>query len=88
MVRQYLTVTALNRYLKFKFDNDQELRGVLLKAEISNFKRHSRGHLYLTLKDDTSQVSAIMFSSSTRGLNFNPKDGDKVIVEGYVSVYE
>jgi exodeoxyribonuclease VII large subunit len=88
MNRQYLTVTALNRYLKFKFDNDTELQSIHLKAEISNFKRHSRGHLYLTLKDDQSQISAIMFVSNTRGLKFNPKDGDKVIVEGYVSVYE
>lgn len=88
MARQYLTVTALNRYLKFKFDNDTELQSVLLKAEISNFKRHSRGHLYLTLKDDQSQISAVMFVSSTKNLSFNPKDGDKVIVEGYVSVYE
>jgi len=88
MDRQYLTVTALNRYLKYKLDNDSELQNILLKAEISNFKRHSRGHLYLTLKDDQSQVSAIMFVSNTRSLNFNPKDGDKVIVEGYISVYE
>lgn len=88
MVRQYLTVTALNRYLKYKFDNDSELQNILLKAEISNFKRHSRGHLYLSLKDDKSQISAIMFASNTRGLNFNPKDGDKVIVEGYISIYE
>ncbi|MDY0023500.1 MAG: exodeoxyribonuclease VII large subunit [Candidatus Izemoplasmatales bacterium] len=88
MVREYLTVTALNRYLKYKLDNDSELQNILLKAEISNFKRHSRGHLYLTLKDDSSQISAIMFVSSTKRLNFNPKDGDKVIVEGYISVYE
>jgi len=88
MVRQYLTVTALNRYLKFKLDNDAELQNVLLKAEISNFKRHSRGHLYLTLKDEQSQISAIMFVSNTKSLNFLPKDGDKVIVEGYISVYE
>ena len=88
MVREYLTVTALNRYLKYKLDNDSELQNILLKAEISNFKRHSRGHLYLTLKDDSSQISAIMFVSSTKRLNFNPKDGDKVIVEGYISIYE
>lgn len=88
MARQYLTVTALNRYLKYKLDNDSELQSILLKAEISNFKRHSRGHLYLTLKDDQSQISAIMFVSNTRSLNFNPKDGDKVIIEGYISVYE
>ena len=51
MERQYLTVTALNRYLKFKFDNDRNLQDILLKAEISNFRRHSRGHLYFTLKE-------------------------------------
>jgi len=88
MTRQYLTVSALNRYLKFKLDNDSELQNILLKAEISNFKRHSRGHLYLSLKDDSSSISAIMFVSNTARLNFNPKDGDKVIVEGYISVYE
>ena len=88
MERKYLTVTALNRYLKYKFDNDINLQKILIKAEISNFKRHSRGHLYLTLKDDNSQVSSIMFNTSTRSLNFNPKDGDKVIVEGHVSIYQ
>ena len=70
MERKYLTVTALNRYLKYKFDNDNNLQSILLKAEISNFKRHSRGHLYLTFKDDNSQVSAVMFSTNTRSLNF------------------
>ncbi len=86
--RKYLTVTALNRYLKYRFDNDDNLQSILLKAEISNFKRHSRGHLYLTLKDDNSQISAVMFVGDTKKLNFNPKDGDKVIVEGHVTVYE
>ncbi|MFO7968535.1 MAG: exodeoxyribonuclease VII large subunit [Candidatus Izemoplasmatales bacterium] len=85
---RYLTVTALNRYLKFKMDSDSELQSILLKAEISNFKHHSSGHYYLTLKDDKSQISAIMFSSNARNIKFKPKDGDTVIVEGYVSVYE
>ncbi len=88
MERQYLTVTALNRYLKFKFDNDTNLQNVLIKAEISNFKRHSRGHLYFTLKDDQSQISAVMFFNNASKLVFQPKDGSKVIVEGYVSTYE
>jgi len=86
--RKYLTVTALNRYLKYRFDNDENLQNILLKAEISNFKRHSRGHLYLTLKDDSSQISAVMFAGETKKLNFEPKDGDKVIVEGHITVYE
>ncbi|MCF7923529.1 MAG: exodeoxyribonuclease VII large subunit [Candidatus Izimaplasma sp.] len=85
---RYLTVTALNRYLKFKMDSDSELQSILLKAEISNFKHHSSGHFYLTLKDDKSQVSAIMFSSNAKNVKFKPKDGDTVIIEGYVSVYE
>ncbi|MBI9009735.1 MAG: exodeoxyribonuclease VII large subunit [Tenericutes bacterium] len=88
MERKYLTVTALNRYLKYKFDNDMNLQKILLKAEISNFKRHSRGHLYLTLKDDKSEISAVMFLSDARTLNFLPKDGNQVIVEGHLSVYE
>ncbi len=88
MERQYLTVTALNRYLKFKFDNDTNLQNVLLKAEISNFKRHSRGHLYFTLKDDQSQISAVMFFGNASKLVFQPKEGSKVIIEGYVSTYE
>ncbi len=88
MEHKYLTVSALNRYLKFKFDNDQNLQKILLKAEISNFKHHSRGHLYLTLKDDNSQISAVMFSSNAQTLHFKPKDGDKVIIEGHISVYE
>jgi exodeoxyribonuclease VII large subunit len=88
MERQYLTVTALNRYLKFKFDNDQNLQKVLLKAEISNFTHHSRGHLYLSLKDDKSAIKAVMFQTNTKSLNFKPKDGDKVIVEGHISIYE
>lgn len=86
--RTYLTVSSINRYLKYKFDNDVNLQSVLLKAEISNFKHHSRGHLYLTLKDETSEISAVMFSSHARNLNFSPKDGDKVIIEGHVSIYE
>ena len=85
---KYLTVSALNRYLKFKFDQDSQLQSILLKAEISNFKRHSRGHLYLTLKDNQSQISAVMFASQTKSLKFVPKDGDQIIVSGYVSIYE
>lgn len=88
MERQYITVTALNRYLKYQFDHDDQLQKILLKAEISNFKRHSRGHLYLTLKDEQSEVSAVMFSSDASRLKFSPKDGDQVIIEGHVSIYE
>lgn len=86
--KQYLSVTALTKYLKYKFDNDAHLKNVLLKGEISNFKRHSRGHFYFTLKDDKAQISAIMFASSSNRVKFTPIDGMSILVEGYITVYE
>ncbi len=88
MERKTITVTALNKYLKYRFENDDNLKDILLKAEISNFRRHSRGHLYFSLKDEASQVRAVMFLQNAKSLKFEPKDGAKVIIEGYVSVYE
>jgi exodeoxyribonuclease VII large subunit len=85
---KYYTISALNAYIKAKFENDPALARILLQAEISNFKRHSSGHLYFSLKDEKSQISAIMFSSSANKLSFSPKDGDKVLIEGRISVYE
>ena len=86
--KRYLSVTALTKYIKYKFDNDAHLKNVLLKGEISNFKRHSRGHFYFTLKDDKAQISAIMFASSSNKVKFTPVDGMSILVEGYISVYE
>lgn len=88
MQQQYLTVTALTQYLKLKLENDPHLKKILLKGEISNFKAHSSGHFYFSLKDDKAQISAMMFSTYTKTMSFVPKDGDKVLVEGYISVYE
>lgn len=85
---KYLTVTALTKYMKTKIDNDPHLRTVYLKAEISNFKLHSRGHMYLTLKDNGSRIKAVMFASQNRTLPFTPEDGMKVLVKGEVSVFE
>jgi exodeoxyribonuclease VII large subunit len=86
--KRYLTVTALTKYIKYKFDQDAHLKNVLLKGEISNFKHHSRGHFYFTLKDDHAQISAIMFAGNARKIKFRPEDGMNVLVEGYISVYE
>ena len=86
--KQYLSVTALTKYIKYKFDNDVHLKNVLLKGEISNFKHHSRGHFYFTLKDDKAQISAIMFASNSKSVPFRPEDGMSVLVEGYLTVYE
>ena len=88
MENNYITITELSRYLKGKFESDENLRKVYIKGEISNFKAHTRGHFYFTLKDETSRISAVMFASNTRVLKFTPVDGMKVLVSGRVSVYE
>lgn len=85
---KYLTVGALTKYIKYKIDSDEHLKNVFLKGEISNFKMHSTGHLYFSLKDETSKINAIMFNRSARNLNFKPCDGTKVLVIGRVSLYE
>ena len=85
---KYITVTQLNKYIKYKIDNDPNLGIVFLKGEISNFKNHTRGHLYFTLKDETSRINAIMFQSSASKLKFDVYDGMKVLVCGRISVYE
>lgn len=84
----YITVSQLNNYLKRKFEADVHLGHIYLKGEISNSKLHSRGHLYFSLKDETSVISAIMFERDASKLNFDPKEGTKVFVEGKVTVYE
>lgn len=88
MSDKYLSVTALTRYIKYKLDNDKYLQDVYLKGEISNFKAHTRGHFYFTLKDDTSRINAIMFSFNASKLKFMPEDGMKVLVKGKISVFE
>ena len=88
METKYYTITALNKAIKNMFDEKRELNNIHLKGEISNFKHHTRGHLYFTLKDENSQLSAIMFASNANSLKFEPADGMKVLVSGKVSVYE
>lgn len=88
MEERYLTVSALTKYIKYKFDNDTHLTDVLLEGEISNFKHHSRGHFYFTLKDDGAQISAMMFQSYASKVKFEPQDGMKVYVRGTITVYE
>ena len=85
---KYITVSQLNKYIKYKVDNDENLGHVFLKGEISNFKAHTRGHFYFTLKDETSRINAIMFASSATKVKFQVIDGMKVLVTGRISVYE
>ena len=88
MEPKYIKISDLNRYIKAKFDMDTHLNKVYLKGEISNFKSHTRGHLYFTLKDETSRIAAVMFMGNARSLTFTPEDGMNVLVTGRISVYE
>lgn len=88
MQDKYITVSQLTRYIKFKIDNDEHLNHVFLKGEISNFKAHTRGHYYFTIKDENSRINAIMFASNASKLKFLPEDGMKIMVTGRISVYE
>ena len=81
------TVSELNAYIKNIFENDRTLRAVTVRAEISNFTRHSTGHLYFTLKDSEGQIKAVMFRSNAMRMAFMPESGMKVTVHGQISVY-
>ena len=82
------TVSRVNNYIKRLLDSKSVLNNIWVKGEISNFKRHSSGHLYLTLKDENSVLKAVMFKGSAQSLDFDPTDGTMVIAHGRISVYE
>lgn len=84
---KYISIGQLTRYIKYKIDNDVNLQEVFIKGEISNFKAHSRGHFYFTLKDEEAKINAVMFSSNASKVKFTPQDGMKVLVTGKISVY-
>lgn len=84
---KYIKISELNNYIKSLLDSDAFLNKVYLKGEISNFKNHTRGHLYFTLKDDSSRLSAVMFMNNAVKLSFVPEDGMNVLVEGRISAY-
>lgn len=86
--QQYLTVTALTKYLKRKFDADPYLGRIYLTGEISNFRMRANAHQYFSLKDDQAKIAAIMFKGAFQKLKFTPKEGMKVLVVGRVSLYE
>ncbi len=88
MNRDYLSISDINKIVKYTIDSSSELSNVYIKGEISNFKLHSRGHLYFSLKDENSKINAVMFNYSAQSLSFIPKDGDSVLVHGRISVYE
>ncbi|SDE93968.1 Exodeoxyribonuclease VII large subunit [Bhargavaea beijingensis] len=88
MQNPYLSVGALTKYIKRKFDADLHLRDVYVKGELSNVKLHFSGHIYFTLKDNRSRIQAAMFRSSASRLKFRPEEGMNVLIRGDVNVYE
>ncbi len=82
------TVSQLNAYMKRVIDGQTALNDIWIKGEISNFKEHYSGHLYITLKDDGGVLKAVMFKSAAMSLNFKPEDGMKVLARGRIGVYE
>lgn len=84
----YYSISQINEYIKVLFDNTTTLKGIYLKGEISNYKgRNKSGHIYFTLKDEKSSISAVLFKFDSYHLNFEPKNGDDVIVYGSISSY-
>lgn len=84
----YLTVQALTKYIKRKFEVDPHLRNVFVQGELSNVKLHTSGHIYFTLKDEKTRINATMFKTQAQKLSFRPENGMKVLIQGDVNVYE
>ncbi len=84
---RYLSVTELNEIVAATLENNPALSFVLLAGEISNFKPYPSGHIYFSLKDDKSLISAVMWRSYVPNLSFQPKNGDQVLVKGKISAF-
>lgn len=81
-------VSEVNRYIKRLLSADPIVGHILVEGEISNFTKHSSGHAYFTVKDETSKMACVMFESNVAALPIRPREGDKVLLKGSVNVYE
>ena len=88
MDKKYISVFALNKYIKAKFNQDISLQSLYIKGEISNYRPHPSGHIYFTLKDENSRINAVMFASYAKALDFDIINGLQVLIKASVSVYE
>ncbi len=86
--KQVFTVTQLNLFIKDLFAQVPLFGNIKIKGEISNFKHHSSGHMYMSLKDEMGVIRAVMFRASAMTLDFKPENGMQVVAEGRISVYE
>lgn len=88
MDRKVFSVSQVNKYVKNLFVHDYLLNDIWIQGEISNLKKHSKGHIYFTLKDITSSINCVLFSSYKHMIPNNLEDGMKILVKGYISIYE
>lgn len=88
LTRQVLSVSQLTLFIKDVLWKEPMLRDLAVRGELSNFRRHTSGHLYFTLKDESASLRAVMFRSHGSSLTFRPHDGLRVIAIGQVGVYE
>ena len=88
MAHNIYTVTQINTYIKNMFTQDYICNALFVKGEVSNCKYHSSGHIYFTLKDKKGTLSCVMFAGYRRGLSFTLTEGQQVIVEGSIDIYE
>ena len=89
--RDFMTVHSVSdvtRYIKGMFEGEAILSDLLIRGEVSNFKRYPSGHCYFTLKDAGASMKCVMFNGYARSLRFTPENGMQVIAGGSVSVYE
>lgn len=87
-IKNILSVSEINKYMKDLVSRDIILSGLWVRGEISNFKNHYSGHFYFTLKDEKAVLKCIMFRSHAASLPFMPEDGMKMLIRGYISVFE
>jgi exodeoxyribonuclease VII large subunit len=87
-VKYVLSVTEINKYIKEIISKDIVLSNLWVKGEVSNYRPHYSGHMYFTLKDDKSLIKCVMFKSYASRMNFKLENGMKVIIKGYISVFE
>ena len=88
MSQRAVSVSALVHYVKQKLEGDPLIQRVLVEGEISNFSNYRSGHWYFSLKDGSAQIRCVMFASANSRVKFLPKDGDKVLVQADLNVYE
>ncbi|MCD7818067.1 MAG: exodeoxyribonuclease VII large subunit, partial [Lachnospiraceae bacterium] len=87
-MQKVYSVGQINSYIKNMFTQDFVLNRVSISGEVSNCKYHTSGHIYFSLKDETGTLACIMFASARKGLAFWLSDGQQVVVDGSVNVYE